>query len=60
VDLDLHNGYVRFFRNGHIIGTAFYGLAGPISPVVAFSNTPSLNCQVCGGGWWVGGLVRTM
>ena len=36
VDLDLTAGYVRFFRNGHLIGTAFQGLTGPISPALAF------------------------
>lgn len=36
VDLDLTAGYVRFFRNGHLIGTAFQGLSGPISPALAF------------------------
>ncbi len=36
VDLDLGNGYVRFFRNGHLIGTAFQGLAGTVCPVLAF------------------------
>ncbi|KAF5841626.1 hypothetical protein DUNSADRAFT_12082 [Dunaliella salina] len=45
VDLDLHHGYVRFFRNGHIIGAAFYGLAGPISPMLAFAHAPNLHCQ---------------
>jgi len=38
---------MRFFRNRHIIGSAFYGLVGPISPVVSFAHAPSLNCQVC-------------
>ena len=36
VDLDLNAGYVRFFRNGHLIGSAFQGLTGPISPALGF------------------------
>lgn len=36
VDLDLSNGFVRFFRNGNIIGSAFQGVAGTVSPMVAF------------------------
>eukprot|EP00967_Tisochrysis_lutea_P034151 scaffold40694_cov21-Tisochrysis_lutea.AAC.4 len=51
VDLDLNHGYVRFFRNGHIIGAAFYGLAGPISPMLAFAQAPNLHCQVRAHSW---------
>lgn len=36
VDLDMNVGYVRFFRNGHLIGSAFQGLTGPIAPTLAF------------------------
>ena len=36
VDLDLSAGYVRFFRNGHLIGTAFQGVVGPVSPAIVF------------------------
>ena len=36
VDLDLNAGYVRFFRNGHLIGTAFQGLTGNIAPALGF------------------------
>ncbi len=35
VDLDLNNGYVRFFRNGHLIGTAFQNVTGPVCPVLS-------------------------
>ena len=45
VDLDLTNGYVRFFRNGHLIGMAFQGVQGPVSPAVAFVQAPSISCQ---------------
>lgn len=45
VDLDLANGTVRFYRNGHPVGTAFTGLRGPISPIVSFVQAPSLSCQ---------------
>ncbi|KAJ9531877.1 hypothetical protein QJQ45_022018 [Haematococcus lacustris] len=45
VDLDLSNGFVRFFRNGHIISCAFQGLRMPVSPVVAFMQGPGASCQ---------------
>ena len=50
VDLDLNVGYVRFFRNGHLIGSAFQGLTGPISPTLSF-------IQVGAGGLRGGGAV---
>jgi hypothetical protein len=48
VDLDLNCGCVRFFRNGHPIGSTFQGIAGPIAPVVAFAQGPGVMCQVSG------------
>jgi hypothetical protein len=45
VDLDLANGYVRFFRNGHIIGSAFQGIHIPVSPVIAVMQIPHSSCQ---------------
>lgn len=45
VDLDLNTGYVRFFRNGHLIGHAFQNIVGPVCPSVCFVQAPSLNCQ---------------
>jgi hypothetical protein len=36
VDLDLIGGYAKFFRNGHLLGQAFTGLAAPISPSLGF------------------------
>ena len=46
VDLDLNSGFVRFFRNGHLIVSAFTAVAGPVSPCVSFVQAPNLNCQV--------------
>lgn len=45
VDLDLNAGYVRFFRNGHLIVSAFTAVSAPVSPCVGFVQAPSLNCQ---------------
>lgn len=46
VDLDLNAGYVRFFRNGHLIVSAFTGVTAPVSPAIAFVQAPGLHCQV--------------
>lgn len=45
VDLDLNAGYVRFFRNGHLIVSAFTNVSAPVSPAIAFVQAPGLNCQ---------------
>ena len=45
VDLDLNAGYVRFFRNGHLIGSAFQGLTGPIAPALGFIQVQSCCCR---------------
>ncbi|GLI63892.1 hypothetical protein VaNZ11_007009 [Volvox africanus] len=45
VDLDLNAGYVRFFRNGHLIVSAFTGVSAPVSPAIAFVQAPGLHCQ---------------
>eukprot|EP00798_Chlamydomonas_sp_ICE-L_P005097 gene5097-34897_t len=45
VDLDLTAGYVRFFRNGHLISSAFNGVSGPVSPAISFLQAPSVSCQ---------------
>ncbi|MEW5298567.1 MAG: hypothetical protein WDW36_001675 [Sanguina aurantia] len=38
VDLDLASRYVRFFRNGHLIGSAFTNVVGPVAPTIAFAQ----------------------
>ncbi|KAG2432997.1 hypothetical protein HXX76_008725 [Chlamydomonas incerta] len=45
VDLDLNAGYVRFFRNGHLIVSAFTGVSAPVSPAIGFVQAPGLHCQ---------------
>ena len=45
VDLDLNANYVRFFRNGHLIGAAFHNISGPLSPAVSFVQAASMYCQ---------------
>eukprot|EP00879_Flechtneria_rotunda_P016229 GHRR01016979.1.p1 GENE.GHRR01016979.1~~GHRR01016979.1.p1 ORF type:complete len:784 (+),score=217.86 GHRR01016979.1:791-3142(+) len=45
VDLDLVGGYAKLFRNGHLLGQAFTGLAAPISPSLAFLQGTSQHLQ---------------
>jgi hypothetical protein len=45
VDLDLIGGYAKFFRNGHLLGSAFTGLVAPISPALAFLQGANQHLQ---------------
>jgi hypothetical protein len=45
VDLDLIGGYAKFFRNGHLLGSALTGLTPPISPAMGFLQGPSQHLQ---------------
>jgi hypothetical protein len=45
VDLDLIGGYAKFFRNGHLLGSALTGLTAPISPAMGFLQGPSQHLQ---------------
>jgi hypothetical protein len=45
VDLDLIGGYAKFFRNGHLLGSAFTGLTAPISPALGFLQGPNQHLQ---------------
>ncbi len=45
VDLDLIGGYAKFFRNGHLLGSAFTGLTAPISPALGFFQGANQHLQ---------------
>lgn len=51
VDLDLASHYVRFFRNGHLIGSAFTNVVGPVAPTIAFTQVRcEMLCFAVGAG----------
>jgi hypothetical protein len=45
VDLDLNHSYAKFFRNGHLLGSAFTGISGPICPALSFLQGTNQHCQ---------------
>ena len=45
VDLDMDAGLLRFFRNGHLVGSAFQAIKGPVTPLLSFIQAPTVACQ---------------
>jgi hypothetical protein len=45
VDLDLIGGYAKFFRNGHLLGSAFTGVTAPIAPALGFLQGANQHLQ---------------
>lgn len=45
VDLDLNHNYAKFFRNGHLLGSAFTNITGPICPALSFLQGTNQHCQ---------------